>query len=76
MWDERYATAEYVYGTAPNVFLTGAAAHIRPGGRVLAVADGEGATASGSPGRASTSFPWTLRRWPWPRPGASPPSAA
>ncbi|MFP4519320.1 MAG: SAM-dependent methyltransferase [Oceanicaulis sp.] len=42
MWDERYATAEYVYGTAPNVFLTGAAAHIRPGGRVLAVADGEG----------------------------------
>lgn len=42
MWDERYATSEYVYGTAPNVFLTGAAAHIRPNGRVLAVADGEG----------------------------------
>jgi SAM-dependent methyltransferase len=42
MWDERYATSEYVYGTAPNVFLTGAAPHIRPNGRVLAVADGEG----------------------------------
>ncbi len=42
MWDQRYTTSEYVYGTAPNVFLTGAAEHIRPNGRVLAVADGEG----------------------------------
>ena len=42
MWDERYATADYVYGKAPNAFLTRAAWHIREHGRVLAVADGEG----------------------------------
>ena len=42
MWDERYATPDYVYGKAPNAFLTSAAWHIREHGRVLAVADGEG----------------------------------
>lgn len=41
MWDERYAAAEYVYGTEPNDFLVTAAPRI-PMGRVLSLADGEG----------------------------------
>jgi len=41
MWDERYATPEYVYGTKPNDFLASVAAQI-PRGRVLSIADGEG----------------------------------
>ncbi len=42
MWDERYATDDYVFGTAPNAFLVDAARYLPAGGRVLAVADGEG----------------------------------
>lgn len=41
-WDAKYATEEYIFGTAPNVFLASEAARFRPGDRVLAVADGEG----------------------------------
>lgn len=41
-WDERYASADYVYGTEPNDFLREQAHHITPGGRVLCIADGEG----------------------------------
>jgi len=41
MWDERYATPEYVYGTEPNDFLASVARRIPPG-RVLSIADGEG----------------------------------
>lgn len=41
MWDERYASEEYVYGTEPNDFLRAQAARI-PNGRVLCLADGEG----------------------------------
>ena len=41
MWDERYASPEYVYGTEPNDFLASVAARI-PRGRVLSIADGEG----------------------------------
>ncbi len=41
-WDDRYATEDYIFGTAPNVFLASQAALIRPGMRALAVADGEG----------------------------------
>lgn len=41
MWDERYASPEYVYGTEPNNFLAAVAARI-PAGRVLSLADGEG----------------------------------
>lgn len=41
-WDERYASADYMYGTEPNDFLREQAHHIRPGGRVLCIADGEG----------------------------------
>ena len=41
-WDERYAGEGYLYGTEPNDFLISAATRIRPGSRVLCVADGEG----------------------------------
>ncbi len=41
-WNARYATDEYIFGTAPNVFLASQEALIRPGMRALAVADGEG----------------------------------
>ncbi len=41
-WDERYATDDYIFGTAPNVFLASQAGLIRSGIRALAIADGEG----------------------------------
>jgi len=41
-WNARYATDNYIFGTAPNVFLASHAALIHPGMRVLAIADGEG----------------------------------
>ena len=41
MWDERYASPDYVYGTEPNDFLASVASRI-PEGRVLSIADGEG----------------------------------
>lgn len=44
MWNERYSTAEYVYGTEPNDFL---AEHYQaiPLGKVLCLAEGEGRNA-------------------------------
>ena len=44
MWDERYSTEAYVYGTEPNQFLREAQGEIRPG-RVLCLAAGEGRNA-------------------------------
>jgi 2-polyprenyl-3-methyl-5-hydroxy-6-metoxy-1,4-benzoquinol methylase len=41
-WNARYATEDYIFGTAPNVFLASQAGLIRPGMRALAIADGEG----------------------------------
>lgn len=41
MWDERFASEEYAYGTEPNDFLVANATRI-PSGRVLCLADGEG----------------------------------
>jgi SAM-dependent methyltransferase len=41
-WDERYATDAYIFGTAPNVFLSSQAGLIHAGMRGLAIADGEG----------------------------------
>jgi SAM-dependent methyltransferase len=41
-WDERYSTNDYIFGTAPNVFLASQAALVRPGMRALSIADGEG----------------------------------
>ncbi|MGE0079864.1 MAG: class I SAM-dependent methyltransferase [Thiohalomonadaceae bacterium] len=44
MWDERYATDEYVYGTEPNDFLAANVARL-PRGDVLCLAEGEGRNA-------------------------------
>ena len=41
-WNERYATDDYIFGTAPNVFLASQSGLIRAGMRALAIADGEG----------------------------------
>jgi len=42
MWDRKYATEDYVYGTEPTGFLRAQAEFLTPGAKVLAVADGEG----------------------------------
>jgi cyclopropane fatty-acyl-phospholipid synthase-like methyltransferase len=42
MWDERYATDDYFFGTEPNAFLVSQHHLLKPGMRCLAVADGEG----------------------------------
>jgi len=42
MWNKRYARAGYLFGTEPTQFLTRQRAHLTPGVRALAVADGEG----------------------------------
>ena len=44
MWDERYNTTEYVYGTDPNAFLANVVAEM-PKGRTLCIAEGEGRNA-------------------------------
>lgn len=41
-WDERYATDDYIFGTAPNMFLISQSSLILSGMRALAIADGEG----------------------------------
>jgi len=41
-WNERYATDDYLFGTAPNAFLEAQQSLLRVGQRALAVADGEG----------------------------------
>lgn len=41
-WDKRFESAEYIFGTEPNVWLASHADLLTPGMRVLAVADGEG----------------------------------
>jgi len=41
-WDARFSVDDYIFGTAPNVFLAGQRARLRPGMRALCVADGEG----------------------------------
>jgi len=42
MWDKRFDTDEYVYGTDPAAFLRATAGILPPASRVLSVADGEG----------------------------------
>ena len=44
MWDERYATDEYRFGTNPNRFLINCAAGLKPG-RLLSLGEGEGRNA-------------------------------
>jgi cyclopropane fatty-acyl-phospholipid synthase-like methyltransferase len=42
IWDDRYAVEHFVFGEEPNAFLRSSAGYLRPGMRVLALADGEG----------------------------------
>lgn len=44
MWDQRYASADYAYGTEPNGFVASVAPRIPPG-PVLCLAEGEGRNA-------------------------------
>lgn len=44
MWDERYSSEEYAYGTTPNEFLVEKVSCI-PKGKVLSLAEGEGRNA-------------------------------
>ena len=44
MWNERYSTQEYVYGTLPNEFLIQTSSRIS-GNNVLCLAEGEGRNA-------------------------------
>ena len=44
-WDQRFAAADYLYGTAPNAFVAAMAAQI-PAGPVLCLAEGEGRNAA------------------------------
>ncbi len=44
MWDTRYNTAEYIYGTSPNGYLMEVSARI-PKGQVLSLGEGEGRNA-------------------------------
>jgi len=44
MWDERYSTPGYAFGTEPNEFLAQTCQHI-PRGRVLSLGEGEGRNA-------------------------------
>jgi cyclopropane fatty-acyl-phospholipid synthase-like methyltransferase len=41
-WNTRFASDEYVFGTAPNAFLVSQRGLLQPGQRALSVADGEG----------------------------------
>ncbi len=42
MWEDRYSTPDYVFGTEPAAFLVDHADLLTPGATALAVADGEG----------------------------------
>ncbi|WP_113912784.1 SAM-dependent methyltransferase [Roseovarius dicentrarchi] len=42
MWEDRFNTEEYVFGTAPAQFMLDHQALLSPGQRALSVADGEG----------------------------------
>ena len=41
-WNRRFSAAEYIFGTAPNAFLSSKKALFHAGQRALCVADGEG----------------------------------
>ena len=42
IWDERYQSADYVFGTQPNDYLVACADRIPSAGKVLCLGDGEG----------------------------------
>ena len=42
MWEERYATPDYLFGKAPATFITEKSGYLKAGQTALAIADGEG----------------------------------
>jgi cyclopropane fatty-acyl-phospholipid synthase-like methyltransferase len=42
LWETRFGSAGYLFGTEPNAFLRGEAGRLRRGQQALAIADGEG----------------------------------
>lgn len=60
VWDERYRTETYAYGTSPNDFLASVADRI-PRGPVLCLAEGEGRNAVflAERGHAVTAVDWS-----------------
>ncbi len=42
MWEERYATPDYLFGKEPAIFITEKAEYLKSGQSALVVADGEG----------------------------------
>lgn len=45
MWDERFGTKEYLFGTEPAAFLRDNVGLVPPGARALCIAEGEGRNA-------------------------------
>lgn len=45
MWDQRYDSNEYYYGTEPNDFLRDCVGLFTPGGQILSLGEGEGRNA-------------------------------
>lgn len=45
MWNERFATKEFVFGKAPAAFLVDQSAYLPTSGKALSIADGEGRNA-------------------------------
>jgi hypothetical protein len=45
LWNERYGTEQFVFGTEPNEFVRSMAHHFIPQGQTLAIAEGEGRNA-------------------------------
>ena len=42
MWDQRYSESGFAFGTKPNDFLVESTPLLKPGGRILCLAEGEG----------------------------------
>lgn len=62
MWDERYASESYVYGTEPNVFFKRVVETYEPEGRILLPAEGEGKNAvyAAKSGLEVTAFDFSI----------------
>lgn len=44
-WDQRYSTDSYLYGETPNDFLVESQNHLKAGGKILCLSEGEGRNA-------------------------------
>jgi len=90
MWDDRYASDEYRFGTQPNRFLIECVERLYPGiqadshagrvhvpgKRVLSLGEGEGRNAVYLAGLGFDVTPSTNQGWGWQRRSASPRRAA